>query len=261
VKAYAVAADGSVSTTAAWDAATLMDATKRQNGLYSTATDGTSILFNSLDDAAFSAATPPVATIKSYTLNPSVSAGAYLAGRRNGSFLGSISRGNSLGLVTRAIDQQRYLDDTAYRTFYDGTVKTRSEKVLAASDDGFLYAFNQTDGELSWGWMPRSLAKELKDFSAFQGKGFMRGKLDVIDIKDSSGNYATYVSGAYKNGLGHYVLKLSSTGLLGAVFRMKTAAVVLAQHPTKVKWIISATGLEIPLPPMSSPIAPAFLPW
>lgn len=214
VRAFTVLPDGSTSTTAVWDAADTMDAAERQVGLYSTATNGDEILFNNLDDAAFvSSTTPNAATIKSYTFNPSFSSGIYLAGRENNSFLGPISRGNSLALITRAIDTQRYLNDDAYRSFYDNTVATRSEKVLAASDDGFLYTFNQTDGELAWAWMPRSLVKELKNFSSFQSNGFMRGKIDVLDIKVDS-TFGTYVVGAYKNGLGHYVLKISAAALL-----------------------------------------------
>ncbi len=217
LKAYTVQSDGSISTTAAWDAASLMNATKRENGLYSTDAAGAKILFNSLDDAAFSATTPNAATIRSYTLDPSFSGGDYLAGRMNGSFLGPISRGNSLALITQAIDMQRYLNDNAYRSFYDGTVSSRSEKVLATSDDGFLYAFNQTDGQLAWGWIPRSLVQTLKSFDTFQESHVMSGKLDVIDAIDGSGNYATYVVGSYKNGLGHYVLKLTATAELNSV--------------------------------------------
>ncbi len=217
LKVFTFQTSGLLSTTAEWDAATLMNATKRTNALYSTNAAGAGILFNSLDDAAFAATTPPVATIKSYTLDPSFSTPTYLAGRRNGSFLGPIGRGNSLALITQAINQSRFLEDTSYRTFYDNTVSSRSEKVLATSDDGFLYAFNQSDGELSWGWMPRSLVQELKNVATFQSKLFMRGKLEIIDAKDSSSNYATYVAGSYKNGLGHYVLKLSSSAGLGSV--------------------------------------------
>ncbi len=210
VKAYTYNDVGVVSTTAEWDAATLMDVTNRTNNLYSTDTAGASILFNNLDDAAFAPATLPVATIKSYTIDPSFGSPDYLAGRRNGSFLGPISRGNSLDLVTQAINQSRFLDDPSYRTFYNNTVKDRSEKVLVTSDDGFLYAFNQTDGELSWGWMPRTLVKELTYFDKFQSNLFMRGSLEIIDAKDAASDYATYVAGSYKNGLGHYVLKLTS---------------------------------------------------
>ena len=216
LKAYAVQTDGSVSTTAAWDAATLMNNTKRQNGLYSTDAAGAKILFNSLDDVAFSTTTPSVATVKAYTLDPSYSGGTYLAGRKSGSFLGAISRDNDLALLTQLNNMSLYLEDAAYRTLYSGTVATRDKKVLVSSDDGFLYAFNQSDGELAWGWMPRTLVTELKNYSTFQNNLFMRGKLDIIDAKNA-GAYATYVVGGYKNGLGHYVLKLSSSAGLDSV--------------------------------------------
>ncbi len=211
--AYSVNADGSISGSAAWDAATLMDATERQNGLYSTDAAGSLSLFDSLDDAAFaSAGTPTVAQIKAYTIDPSYNGGTYLAGRSNGSFLGTIGRGNDLALVTRMLNMPLYLEDSSYRSFYSGTVSSRTELVLVGSDDGFLYAFDQTDGALKWAWMPRFLAGDLQHFDSFQSGRLQRGKLEVIDAKDGAGAYATYVVGAYKNGLGHYVLKLDGNG-------------------------------------------------
>ena len=218
LKAYSVQSNGAVGSAVAWDAATLMDATKRQNKLYSTDASGSKILFNSLDDAAFVAgASPTVAKIKEYTLDPSVDGGAYLAGRANGSWLGAMSRGNDVALLTQMNNMGLFLTDTAYRTFYNGTISSRSEKILVSSDDGFLYAFDQSTGQLAWGWMPRTLAEELKDFSLFQSYAYMRGTVDIIDVKDALGNFATYVIGSYKDGLGQYALKLDSNGNLDSV--------------------------------------------
>ncbi|MCH9696657.1 MAG: hypothetical protein K0U68_00990, partial [Gammaproteobacteria bacterium] len=218
LKAYSVQPNGSVGTAVTWDAATLMDATKRQNKLYSTDATGSKILFNSLDDAAFVAgASPTVAKIKEYTITPSVDGGVYLAGRANGSWLGPMSRGNDVALLTQLNNMGLFLTDSAYRTFYNGTISSRSEKILVSSDDGFLYAFDQSSGQLSWAWMPRTLAEELKDYSSFQSNGYMRGTVDVIDVKDSLGNFATYVLGSYKDGLGQYALKLDSSGGLDSV--------------------------------------------
>jgi hypothetical protein len=218
LKAYSVQTNGSIGSAVAWDAATLMDTTKRQNKLYSTDATGTKTLFNSLDAVAFIAgASPTVAKIKEYTLTPSIDSGAFLAGRANGSLLGAMSRGNDVALLTQMNNMGQFLADTAYRTFYNGTVSSRSEKILVSSDDGFLYAFDQSTGELSWGWMPRTLAAELKDYTSFQSQGFMRGTVDIIDVKDSLGNYATYVIGSYKDGLGQYALKLNSSGGLDSV--------------------------------------------
>ncbi len=220
LKAYSVQANGSIGTTVAWDAATLMDTTKREAGLYSTNVSGTKVLFNSnsFDDAAFSSSgSPTVAKIKEYTITPSIDSGVYLAGRASGSWLGPMSRGNDVALLTQMNNMGQFLTDSAYRSFYNGTISSRSEKILVSSDDGFLYAFDQSTGQLSWGWMPRTLAAELKNYSSFQSQGYMRGTVDIIDAKDSSGNYATYVIGSYKDGLGQYALKLNSSGGLGSV--------------------------------------------
>jgi hypothetical protein len=218
LKAYSVQTDGSIGSTVAWDVATLMDTTKRQNKLYSTDASGSKILFNSLDNAAFAAAASPIVSkIKQYSITPSIDSGAYLAGRANGSWLGSMSRGNDVALLTQMNNMGQYLADSAYRTFYTGTISSRSEKILVSSDDGFLYAFDQSTGQLAWAWMPRTLATELKNYTLFQSQGYMRGKVNIIDAKDSLGNYATYVVGSYKNGLGHYALKLDSNGALDSV--------------------------------------------
>ncbi|MEE9426011.1 MAG: hypothetical protein V3V18_13700 [Methylococcales bacterium] len=220
LKAYAVQANGAIATSVAWDAATLMDTTKREAGLYSTNASGTKVLFNSgsFDAAAFSSSgSPTVAKIKEYTIEPSVDSGVYLAGRASGSWLGPMSRGNDVALLTQMNNMGQFLTDSAYRSFYNGTISSRSEKILVSSDDGFLYAFDQSTGQLSWGWMPRSLAGELKNYTSFQSQRLMRGKLNIIDAKDLSGNYATYVVGSYKHGLGHYALKLDSNGALDSV--------------------------------------------
>ena len=218
LKAYAIEANGSIGTSVAWDAATLMNTEKREDNLYSTDASGSEEKFDDLDDAAFGAgANPTVSKIKQFTIDPSVDSGAYLAGRANGSWLGPISRGNDVALLTQANNMGQFLTDTAYRTFYNGTISSRSEKILVSNDDGFLYAFDQSDGQLDWGWMPRSLVGELKNYTSFQGLRLMRGTVDIIDAKDSLGNYDTYVVGSYKDGLGQYVLKLDSDGDLDSV--------------------------------------------
>ncbi len=39
----------------------------------------------------------------------------------------------------------------------------------------------------------------------------MQGHIDVLDLKDSSGVYSSYIIGSYKSGLGQFVLKLNSS--------------------------------------------------
>lgn len=209
-----------------WDAATLMTNDKRLAALYSTDVNGIKIAFNDLDAAAFnSGGTPTVLAIKGYTLNPSFGSGSpYLGARKANSFLGAISPDSNLALLGNSVDTYRLLNDATYRAFYNTVVSTRSAtgstsnpaRILLGSDDGFLYAFNQHDGELGWGWMPRTLATELKTADSFYQNHFMQGKIDIVDLKGAS-NYASYVIGSYKAGLGQYVLRLSSNGGLDSV--------------------------------------------
>lgn len=193
LRAYTINSSGVASTTVDWDAATLMNATKRKAAFYSSDASGNITLFDSLDNAAFSS---DPATVKSTIFAAS---------------LGSISRGNSLDIISNNRNTALYLYETAYRTFYAGTVSSRDKRVLTTSDDGFLYAFDYDTGELSWAWMPRSLVTELADAS-YQSKQLMAGSLQILDLKDNTGNYATYIIGSYKHGLGHFVLKLDADG-------------------------------------------------
>ncbi len=217
LRAYAVDDYGVAASTASWDAGTRMSAANRSSNLYSTDPSGNKIAFNSLDDLAFLSSSLPVATIKAYTIDPSTDGGTYLAGRENGSFLGGISKGNELDILSNRINTSLYLTDTAYRSYYTATVATRSQRVLMSSDDGFLYAFDYTTGDLVWAWMPRTIVSDLVDYADFQSKHLMAGSVDVLDLADGSGNYATYVVGSYKRGLGHYVLKLNASGGLDSV--------------------------------------------
>ena len=189
LKAYAVD-DGSLS----WDASTLMDSTNRTAGLYSSDSGGKIKSIDSLTEIS--------ETIRQYTFDAP---------------LGSVSRGNDLDLLTQKIDISLYLTDTDYRDYYTNKVATRDQLVLMSSDDGFLYAFDYSSGALVWAWMPRSLITELTGTDSYQAKHLMAGSVDILDLPDSSGKYDTYVVGAYKKGLGHYVLKLKDDGSLDKI--------------------------------------------
>lgn len=214
--------------TKVWDAAQTMTAKERANRLYSTSDTNTKTLLMSLDDAAFNyIGLPDVSTIKNYTMDPSLGdSNQYLGTRKEGAFLGKISPDASLGLIGNDIDIERYLDSANYRDYHDRIVSKRSDQtdgdatpkqVLVTSDDGFLYSFRQRDGELTWGWMPRSLVAELSDYSNFAGNRYMQGKLDVMDLPDTKGNFASYVIGSYRSGLGQFVLKLDDAGFLDSI--------------------------------------------
>lgn len=232
LKSYKIDDKGQPAASETWDAATKMTAAKRVANLYSTDASGNKVLFDSLDDAAFgSTGALNVATIKNYTIDPSFSSGAYLGDRQNGSFLGGVSEGNSLDLLTNEINRSLYLTDSSYRGFYKNTVASRQPLVLMSSDDGFLYAFNQITGELVWGWMPRSLASQLVNPNSFQDRHLMAGSVDILDIKDSTGAYASYVIASYKQGLGHYVLKLDDNGDLDQIVWDEDTAGVASVSP------------------------------
>lgn len=191
LRAYAVDAGGNAATSASWDAATLMNSTNRTTGLYSTDSGGKIQKFDSLNE--INDAT------RQYIIDTP---------------LGAISRGNDLDLITQKMDISLYLTDTVYRKYYEDKVTIRDQLVLTTSDDGFLYAFNYNTGALEWAWMPRSLHSKLTGDDSYQDQHLMAGSVDVLDLPDGSGKYDTYVVGAYKNGLGHYVLKLKDDGSL-----------------------------------------------
>jgi hypothetical protein len=199
LRAFEVDASGVPADLASWDAATLMDATERKAGLYSSEASGNIVLFDSLEDEAFSS---DPATTKT-----TVFAAA----------LGGVSRGNSLEILGNSMNTSLYLYDTKYRSYYSGTVASRSKRILMSSDDGFLYAFDYGSGELAWAWTPLSLVKEMTDSTSLQDKHLMAGTLQILDLKNSSGDYATYVIGSYKAGVGHFVLKLDAHGDLDTV--------------------------------------------
>lgn len=188
LKAFSLKADGTTNTTAAWDADDEMTVSERTRRLYSTASNGTLTLLNDLDDAAFAAGTSPtVAQIKAYTLDPNHSSGAYLAGR------------DPNGLMGRPHTTQPVI---------------LGSLVLFHSDDGFLYAVDKTSGDLKWGYMPRPLVANLKNYASFFKTHPMEGQIAVLP--DSDGSTAGYVVGSAKGGALHYALRVNSDGSLNS---------------------------------------------
>ncbi|MEE9352445.1 MAG: hypothetical protein V3U78_09305, partial [Thiotrichaceae bacterium] len=198
LKAFAVDASGIPSTSASWDAADQMTTVERDARLHSSDDSDDLILFASLDDDAFDTnGLPTVTTIKS-TIKTAT--------------LGALSDNSSLALIDGSRNVFTYLSDSSYRSFItsnDTSRANRTKRVLASSNDGFLYAFNQSDGDLGWGWMPRSLVEGLKYPATFSDYHYMQGEIDVLDLKHS-GSFRSYVIGSYKQGLGQYVLRLSN---------------------------------------------------
>lgn len=187
IKAYKLQADGSTEATASWNANAKMSVDVRRNKLYSTNAAGSALVkFNDLDDAAFAAATAPtVAQIKAYTLNPNDSGGIYLAGRASDSLIG-----------------RPYTTQPAIL----------GNLVLFQTDDGFLYAIDKTSGDLKWGYIPRPLVAELKNYATFFKTHPMEGQIAILP--DSEGSTAGYVVGSAKGGALHYALQVDVDGNL-----------------------------------------------
>ena len=212
ITAYRIGSDSFPSNTESWEAS---DAMERQNQrgsrIYSTSSSGSKILFKNLQDAAFNNA-------GGIPDNDMIIASIETA------IMGSISPNSNLAILGNKVNPSLYLNDPHYKIFYHSTISQHSSShgatipslVLSTSDDGFLYAFRQEDGNLSWGWTPRSLVQEMNKPATFNGQHFMQGTVDIKDVKTDT-TYATYVIGSYKDGLGQYVLKLNNDSSLNSI--------------------------------------------
>lgn len=217
LKAYKVNELGKPSSTALWDAAN-MSTTDREAKLYTSSSTNQLQRFMDSIPTDFSVATLSEAnTIKSYTIDPSYSDGQYLEGRKSGHFLGAISRGNQVKILSSKADTMLSLEDSSYNSFVSNTLSQRQQLVVFTADDGFLYAVNYETGQLIWAWMPKLLLPKLQNPESFMAKHWMAGDIKIIDAKDANGSYATYIVGTYNKGLGRYVLKLQSNGQLQSV--------------------------------------------
>ena len=224
--AYAVSANGTPSTTAAWDAAAEMNTTNRTDDLWSTASDNTTpVLFTALDSAAFAltptTCVPNTGTIIDYTIDPSYptpsNCPSYLDGRQSGWYLGEFSSDDAGGLLT---PPNNPLDLTlpGYVTFSQSE-STRADALLFTNNDGFLYSVNAQTGALNWGWMPRAFVSQLQNYTVIptDSPGLLDGNFSTVDAVDASGSWATYVIGSAEGGAYWYDLKLNSSGAPGAV--------------------------------------------
>ena len=210
LKAFTISASGLPTDAAVWDAYTTMNTqNQRATRLFSTAA-GTKTLFKDLVDPAFGADGVP----SNATLISSVSSAR----------LGAISPHSNLALLDNSVNVARYLADDDYKTFYNETISLRSSAnnasvpklVVLSSDDGFLYAFKQENGNLLWGWTPPSIVKRMRNATGFTAEHNMQGVVDIMDLKQST-SYSSYVVGSYRKGLGQYVLKLNTDSSLNSI--------------------------------------------
>ncbi len=211
LRAYTIGSNGLPASTASWDAYTAMSTqNQRSTRLYSTAADGSKVLFSALDAAAFGA--------------DGVPSNATIIADLGSASLAAISPGSNLVTLENKVDVRRYLSDATYKRFFADTIATRSDAdnatnpklVFTSSNDGFLYAFKQGNGSLYWAWTPRSLTQERRNAASFPTQYLMQGVTDILDIKSGS-TYASYVVGSYRNGLGQFVLKLNTDGSLNSI--------------------------------------------
>ena len=211
VVAYSLTDTGDVSEEPVWqfDDGTNMTLVSRRQYLNSTDANGSIVNFyTDLDDNAFNAGADPSAeTIRNYTMDPSFDGGSYLGNRKDGSLLGLM--GDTSPILAEAPGDAALFHDPAYLSYMNAH-KERAAAVLFTSQDGFLYAADAATGELKWGWMPRQFADDLKNHTLFPGQKHFKGHFTVVDAKNSSGQYDTYLVGTAEQGRLHYTLKLSS---------------------------------------------------
>lgn len=221
VQAYAVAASGVAATSASWDAgdATHMSTTLRSTALKTTSATGSIVSLGSVDAAAFgltaTTCVPDVATIVSYTVDPSYSGGptgcSYLAGRLSGWPLGAFSTQNTgkyMGPPSSGLLTAQYSSYAGYAR----ANASRTASVLFTNSDGFLYSVNATSGLLQWGWTSRSILAKLQNYSTFASSGATDGGFTVVDAMNGAGTWGTYVVGSLQSGAEHFSLALDSSG-------------------------------------------------
>jgi hypothetical protein len=209
--AFSTDATGSVSASPAWQLT--MTAAQRQGALYTDSGNGsTPTLFANTPGSAFQSTNPTPSTIINYTIDPSYGGGQYLAGRQNGSFLGTITSQADKPVILSRPNNPYFLTNSGYQNYAKANAG-RQPLVLFTANDGFLYAVSagtaSTPGTLQWGWMPSTLLSQLKNYSNFQSSVPMNGGLTTADSADANGNWATYVVGTAQSGALHYALKLT----------------------------------------------------
>ncbi|MBU2742487.1 MULTISPECIES: type IV pilin biogenesis protein [Acidithiobacillus] len=228
--AYPVTSNGSVSSTASWDANSNMTAATRSTVLYTTpigntTTNGGSALtfpaVASTDSAAFGTlpSNLTASDIAQYTINPSYDNGTYLGGRDSGWYVGLPS--SAPAEVLTAPNNASLLNNAGYLSFASGHAN-RQNAVLFSDNDGFLYALGYqniatsssstpTGPTLLWGWMPGALLPSLQNYPSFwQGNNMDNfASIDAYDNSDSK--WHTYVVGVAGNGSIYYDLQLTGT--------------------------------------------------
>ncbi len=210
--AYHIAANGQIGDLQ-WDAADpdLMTVALRTARLQSNKANGDICLFNDSNcvadgDLQDRGGNPSASDIRNYTLDPNYNNGTYLAGRQSGSLVGTISTRAMKPLYVDRPRSERLADHPDFRTYVQANANWQP-LLLFSSDDGFLYAVDARTGSLEWGWIPRPLLEELKNYTTFQQGKPMDGGF-TLGYSKGDGNWQTYLVGTADSGTLHYVLRI-----------------------------------------------------
>ena len=182
LRAYALRADGTTETTAAWDANNLMTESDRRNKLY-VDVNGTAVAVGSL-------------TLANLTTIGLSTTGLAITDVQN-----RIAQGPGAILSSKWQGMLGKPNATQPVIFKD--------MVLFTTSEGILYALDRQTGALRWGWVPKDLVGGFVSDSAYEaqlaGEG-MKGQINAVTI-----NGVDYVMGTAKNGEIHYGLQLNAT--------------------------------------------------
>lgn len=226
VDAYSLDSSGNPSSTASWEAGSKMTDTQRAAGLYSTASDGSTVaLLSALDTGAFdltaTTCVPNTTTIVKYTIDPNTYysptptgctapyLGTRVVGTSTSVMLDEFSPGDDAVLLT-APNDATLLTQSGYTTYAQKYVNRKSA-LLFTNDDGFLYSVDASTGLMNWGWMPRSFVASLQNYGSFPYADNFNGKFTVADAYNtaSPGTWGTYVIGSANYGALWYDLKVT----------------------------------------------------
>lgn len=250
VYAYALSASGTTTGTPAWEAGSLMKATRSAILLQSTAANGSSVVsLGRLDSAAFALGSnpcvPDVATIVAYTVDPSsVTAPAncpsYLGSRATGALLDGFSAGDAAALL-QPPGNPADIGQPGYLAFARAQA-ARPAQLLFTNDDGFVYGVDASSGALRWAWMPRSFVSQLQNYGSWPYQQNFAGNFSAIDASSAatSGttrNWATYVVGSAQGGALWWDVQLDAQGRPASVVKTLQAQVGTGRPPANTAWL------------------------
>lgn len=183
--AFPLSESGKTDATPTWDANEEMVVWERRSRLFSTDASGALKRMRDMDSTAFQSNKLSHQEIINYTIYPNFNSGKYLAGRDPSNMMGPPYK-------TRPV------------------IVESANIVVFHSDDGFAYGVDKTSGDIKWGYIPRPLIAQLKNYDTFYKTHPMHGQISTIDGLSS----ISYVVGSAQSGALHYALRVGSDGKL-----------------------------------------------